>query len=147
MPRRDEAYIPGLNRLLRDLRQLPKEYQGEIRDASVTIATRYMVPAWKAAAMNAGPWGPRIAASVRARRDRVPAVNIGGQRKAFSGGASPTMVRYPADQGRVRKSIPAAFTRTNWIAGIDGAYIGPAMNEWGQAVDRVCRDFNNGPDL
>jgi hypothetical protein len=142
-----EAYIPGLNVLLRDLRGLDKESQGKLRTASQDIATRYMVPAWRAAAQQAGPWGPTIAASVRAKRDRLPAISIGGNRKAFSGGASATMVRYPAHAGRVRDSIPAAFVRTGWMDNVLPAYIGPAMREWGEAVDKVVDDFNRGPDL
>lgn len=142
----NEAYIPGLNGLLRDLRKLPKDAQGELRSASVDIATRHMVPAWRAAALQAGPWGRKIAESVRARRDRVPAVIIGGGRKAFSGGATPTMVRYPSAAGRVRRSIPAAFTRTDWMRTVRPAYIGQAVQEWSRAVSDVCRDFNNGRD-
>lgn len=140
-----EAYVPGLNRLLRDLRALPKEAQAELRDASQDIATRLMVPAWRAAAMQAGPWGPKIADSVRAKRDRIPAINIGGGRRGtFSGGASPTMVRFPSHAGRVRQAIPDAFQRTGWIRAAKPAYIGPAMQEWGDAVSRVCRDWNRG---
>lgn len=146
MPRVSEAYIPGLNGLLRDIGKLPKAAQAELRDASQDIATRHMVPAWQRAARNAGPWGAKIAASVRARRDRVPAVVIGGGRKVFGGGATPTMVRYPSAAGRVRKSIPAAFTRTGWMREVRPAYIGPAVAEWGDAVGRVCRSFNNGRD-
>ena len=146
MPRVNEAYIPGLNGLLRDLRKLPKDAQGELRSASVVIANRHMVPAWRAAALRAGPWGHVIAESVRARRDRVPAVIIGGGRKKFSGGATATMVRYPSARGRVRPSIPAAFTRTDWMRSVRPAYIGQAVQEWGDAVGRVCRDFNHGRD-
>jgi hypothetical protein len=146
MPRVTEAYIPGLNGLLRDIGKLPKAAQAELRDASQDIATRHMVPAWQRAARNAGPWGDKIAASVRARRDRVPAVVIGGGRKAFTGGATPTMVRYPSAAGRVRKSIPAAFTRTDWMRSVRPAYIGPSVTEWSRAVSDVCRDFNNGRD-
>ena len=142
-----EAYIPGLNVLLRDLRGLDKDAQGKLRSASQDIATRYMVPAWQAAARQAGPWGDVIAGSVRAKRDRLPAISIGGNRKAFSGGASATMVRYPAHAGRVRNTIPAAFTRTGWMDQVQPAYIGPAIREWGEAVDKVVDDFNRGPDL
>lgn len=149
MAARYEAAIPGLNRLLRDLRALPKEYQAELRTASQAIADRHMVPAWRTAAMNAGPWGPRIAASVRSRRDRVPVVVIGANRRTFSGGASPTMVRYPSNAGQdsragVRGYLPPAFTRTDWMVNVSRAYIGPAVQEWGDAVGRVCRDFNTG---
>lgn len=146
MPRTSEAYIPGLNKLLRDLGKLPKDAQGRLRDASADIATRHMVPAWRRAALRAGPWGPRIAASVRARRDRVPAVVIGGGRKVFEGGATATMVRYPSSRGRVRPSIPEAFTRTDWMQAVRPAYINQAVGEWSDAVSRVCRDFNHGRD-
>ena len=103
-----------------------------------------MVPAWRAAALQAGPWGPKIAASVRARRDRIPAVLIGGKRAVFSGGASVNMVRFPSHAGRVRQSIPPAFTRTGWMKSVHRRYIGAAVQEWGDAVSRIVRDFNNG---
>lgn len=146
MPRVSEAYIPGLNGLLRDLRNLPKEAQAELRDASQVIADKHMVPAWKEAALRAGPWGKRIAASVRSRRDRVPSVIIGGGRKVFSGGATATMVRFPSNAGQVRETIPPAFTRTGWIETVQRAYLPAALQEWGDAVSRLCRDFNNGKD-
>lgn len=144
MPKVVEAHVVGLNSLLRDLRALPKEAQGELRDASAVIAGRYMVPAWRAAALQAGPWGPKLAASVRVKRDRVPAVVIGSNRRSFSGGASVNQVRFPSHAGRIRPRIPAAFKRTNWMARVYPAYIGQAVNEWGNAVERIVRDFNNG---
>ena len=151
MAARYDTAVPGLNRLLRDLRALPKEAQADLRTASQDIATRYMVPAWQAAARGyAGPWGERIAGSVRARRDRVPLVVIGGNRRSLTGGASPTMVRFPAHAGPTgrggrQSKFPAAFTQTDWIDKVKPAYIGPALREWGDAISGVCRDFNNGP--
>jgi hypothetical protein len=142
-----DAYIPGLNALLRDLKGLDKDAQGELRTASTQIATRYMVPAWQAAARGAGPWGDVIAGTVKAKRDRLPAVQIGAnRRKAFSGGASANMVRYPSHAGRVRESIPAAFVATGWMRSVKPAYLGDAIREWGQAVDTIVTDFNRGPD-
>lgn len=135
--------VDGLNEVLRAFRQLPKEASNELRQASQTIADRHMAPAWRDAALNyAGPWGGRIAATVRVRRDRVPAVNIGGNRRAFSGGATPTMVRFPSDAGQVRDSIPPAFgDGTNWIAKAR-SYQPAAIREWSQAVDRIVRKWD-----
>jgi hypothetical protein len=149
---RYDTAVPGLNVLLRDLRKLPKEAQAELRTASQEIADRHMVPAWRAAALQAGPWGPRIAASVRSRRDRVPVVVIGGNRRVFSGGASATMARYPSDKGdRARAArgvvnrMPAAFgSGADWIETVRAKYARQAMGEWAAAVSRVVRDFNNG---
>jgi hypothetical protein len=105
-----------------------------------------MVPAWQAAAMNAGPWGERIAATVRAKKDRIPAVSIGFDRKAFSGGATVNMVRFPSHGGRVRPEIPAAFTKTAWMSTVKPAYIEGAVKEWAAAIDKVCDEWGRGRD-
>ena len=131
-----DTYVEGLNDLLRALNKLPKEANKELKASSKAIAERYMVPAWREAALNyAGPWGEEIAASVKAGNDRIPVVRIGGNRKVFSGGASATMVRYPSDSGQKRDSW-APFEATGWI-GKRAPYQEKALQEWGQAVDRV----------
>lgn len=134
-----EAYVDGLNDVLRALRALPKEANAELRKASQVIADRYMVPAWRDAAMEAGSWGPAIADSVKARRDRIPKVAIGGNKKAVSGGASATMLRYPSSSGQTRESF-APFEKTNWI-NQTRTYISPAMREWSEAVDKVVKKW------
>lgn len=131
-----DVYIDGLNELLKDLRGLPKEAAKELRDASVKIADRHMVPSWRDAAMLAGPWGEKLAATVKAKRDRVPAVQIGGNRKAFSGGATPNMVRYPSSSGEARNSW-APFEKTDWIAK-RRPYHEQALQEWSKAIDDIC---------
>lgn len=138
-----DTYVDGLNDILRAFRKLPKEASAELRDASQAVADKHMAPAWRhAATAYAGPWGQIIADSVKVKRDRVPAVNIGGARKKFSGGASPTMVRYLADkgnQGRAgdQKRAPAAFGEgTDWMSNVR-EYQGGAMQEWAKAVDQI----------
>ena len=54
MAKQFDAYIEGLNPLLRDLRKLGKEAAKELRQASRTIADRHMVPAFQNAALNVG---------------------------------------------------------------------------------------------
>ena len=135
-----DAYIEGLNPLLADLRKLGKVANKELRDASRVIADRHMVPAWKDAAMKVGgEWGSILADSVRSGSDRVPKVQIGRNRKVASGGASSNMLRYPTDTGNARGSL-APFEQTNWIAKAR-SYQKPALQEWGQAVDRVVRKW------
>lgn len=136
-----DTYVVGLNEVLRSFRALPKEASNELRTASQAVADKHMAPAWRNAAINyAGPWGQKIADSVKVKRDRVPAVNIGGARKKFSGGASPTMVRFPSDkgnQGRAGDATPSAFgTGSSWMANVK-QYQGGAMEEWAQAVNRI----------
>jgi hypothetical protein len=131
-----EAYVDGLNDVLRAFKALPKEASAELRKSSMEIADRHMAPAWRNAAVYyAGPWGQVIADSVKVKRDRVPAVTIGGNRKVLSGGGSATMVRYPSDTGEGRESF-APFEQTNWISNVRG-YQPDALREWGAAVDRI----------
>ncbi len=136
-----EVYVEGLNDVLRALRALPKEASAELRNASARIASEHMVPAWQNAALyNAGPWGQVIADSVRVRRDRLPAVQIGGNRKVLSGGGTATMVRWPSDTGQGRDSF-APFEATNWIGRVR-AYQPAALREWGAAVDRIAAKWD-----
>lgn len=131
-----DVYVEGLNDVLRGLRQLGPEANKELRAASKSIAQNHMVPAWQNAALyGAGPWGEQIAASVKAGSDRVPKVTIGGNRARFSGGATPTMVRYPSSSGEGRDSF-APFERTDWITRVR-AYQPAALRLWGEAVDKV----------
>ena len=131
-----DTYVEGLNEVLRGLRDLGPEANKELRAASKSIAENHMVPAWKNAALyGAGPWGEEIANSVRAGSDRLPKVMIGGNRARFSGGATPTMVRYPSSSGQARDSF-APFERTDWLSRVR-AYQPAALKLWGEAVDKV----------
>jgi hypothetical protein len=131
-----DAYVEGLNDVLRAFKALPKEASNELRQASNVIAAQHMVPAWQNAALfYAGPWGQVIADSVKVKRDRVPAVQIGGNRKVLSGGGTATMVRYPSSTGEGKDSF-APFERTEWLTKTR-AYAPAAIREWGAAVDRI----------
>ncbi len=136
MAKQFDAYVEGLNDVLRAFKALPKEASNELRQASNVIAAQHMVPAWQNAALfYAGPWGQVIADSVKVKRDRVPAVQIGGNRKVLSGGGTATMVRYPSSTGEGKDSF-APFERTEWLTKTR-AYAPAALREWGAAVDRI----------
>lgn len=148
MARTADLYVDGLNEVLRAFRRLPKEAATELRSASLVIAERHMVPAWKEAArLYGGPWGDRITDSVRARKDRLPAVQIGKARKAYSGGASTNMTRYPSDKGtrgRARQRAIQFGDGTDWISQVR-PYQPQAIREWGEAVDRIVKRWDNQP--
>lgn len=150
MPSQYESAVPGLNALLRDLRQLGKDAQGDLRTASQNIADRHMVPAWQdAARQHAGPWGGRIAESVRSRRDRIPVVVIGKRSRTMSGGASSIMVRSPSNLGPASRGArqtgwPAAFnTRRDWMTLAYKGYIRGAVQEWLNAVGDIVSRWND----
>ena len=140
MAKQVELRIDGLGALLKDFRALPKEATKELRSASVDIANRHMVPSWKAAALTAGNWGPKLAESIRARSDRLPALKVGKDRRAYTGGASTNMVRYPAFMGTRNDWAPFG-KGTGWMAN-RRPYQAQAINEWGQAVDLIVKKWN-----
>jgi hypothetical protein len=135
-----ELRIDGLGALLKDFRGLPKEATKELRKASVDIANRHMVPSWKAAALTAGNWGPKLAESIRARSDRLPALNVGKDRRSYTGGASTNMVRYPAFLGTRNDWAPFG-KGTGWMSN-RRPYQAQAIREWGQATDRIVTKWN-----
>ena len=124
--------VEGLNRCLRILSKLPKDMQAEIRDESQAIATEEMVPAWQAAARQSGPMGEKQAASVRAKRDRVPAVSIGYARKTYSGGASTIMSRYPSHAGGGVRGMVDVGDQVGADGGVGG--LGDGVERFGVGV-------------
>jgi hypothetical protein len=135
-----DVYVDGLGPLLKDLRALPKEATAELRTASVVIAERHMVPSWRNAAMRAGNWGPKLAASIRAKRDRTPALQVGFQKKVYRGKASTNMVRYPSAFGTRNDWAPFG-DGTGWMA-TRRPYEHAAITEWGHAVDKIVRKWD-----
>ena len=58
MAKQADLRIEGLGAVLKDLKKLPKEASAELRRASVDIATRHMLPSWKAAALRQATGDP-----------------------------------------------------------------------------------------
>lgn len=137
-----DVTVEGLNRVLRALRDFPPEAGQELRAESQHIAASIMVPSFQAAARSVPSWGTKLSESIRAKRDRVPAVQIGYRRKVYSGGASSIMVRFPTHSGQRRES-PAPFADTAWIDR-GKAYKTQAMDAWGEALTRVVTKWNRG---
>ena len=91
--------IEGLRPLIRRLNQLPKAAQQEVREAAQAIADDEATRI--AAAGRSSDKQSRAAAEfVRARRDRVPSISAGGNRKAgVSGGATAGQLFFGSEFG------------------------------------------------
>lgn len=72
--RQSTVTLPGLRRMLR---QLPRAASAELRDASMDVARKVAARASSTASGQGGVAG-LVAGSIRARRDRVPVVQMGG---------------------------------------------------------------------
>jgi hypothetical protein len=137
-----DVQVKGLNAVLRAVNNFPPEATVALRDESQKIADTIMAPAYRTAAMNVPYWGSILAAGVKAKRDRIPAVNIGYRKPKTAGGADSIMLRYPTSTGSARES-KAPFTTTNWIDSAKG-YKPKAMDAWGDALTRVVYEWNRG---
>ena len=154
MPRANDTYIEGLNPLLSSLSKLGKAANMELKNASQTIADRHMVPAWKNAAMSIRnqKWGRIMADDIRSGKDRLPFVKIGKKKVSTSGGASSITLRYPTDtgdkgdkpwgEGVMRYGSFAPYVRNDWFKEARKDYIGPALEEWNTALNRVVTKWS-----
>jgi hypothetical protein len=142
--------VPGLKQLLRDMNKLDKEAKSELRKSSLSIAKRYMVPAWSMAALEAGPWGEKILRTIKAKSDRIPLVIIGSNRVAFKRGASVNQIKTASSFGVSKRgrnnpkaagAVAAFGTGTGWMKGVGASYKEPAMREWGLAADKVVANW------
>jgi hypothetical protein len=136
--------VDGLNTVLRAIRGFGPEANAELREASQRIADQVMAPAFRRRAAAVPSWGHVLSDGIKVRRDRIPAVNIGYARKAFAHGASTAMLRYATDTGTRRGPSPAPFTATSWMTAAAREYKDDAMNEWGDALIKLVRQWNRG---
>jgi hypothetical protein len=151
--------IEGVREILRAFTVLPKDAQNAIRDHSQALARKLAVKAVVDVTANGGPQGPNLATTVKAVRDRVPAISIGGTRRIGSS-------RAPA-YGMLFGSIFGMNGRSGWFsaaryAGSSGRQYRPheggayaffplvereaatISREWHAAVDDVVRKFSEG---
>lgn len=152
--------IDGVREILRAFSVLPKDAQNALRDHSQKIARKLAVKATVDVAAHGGPQGPLLATTVKAVRDRVPAIQVGGTRRLGRRAA-------PA-YGMLFGSLFGMNGRSGWYSasryaasagrqyrphqGQDAYAFFPLVEreaptisrEWHAAVDDVVRKFSDG---
>lgn len=73
--------MQGAQDTLKSFRQLPKEASAELRDRSKNLAQALVGPIKQAAQSDPSPQAALFAPTVRVRRDRVPAITVGGKKR------------------------------------------------------------------
>ena len=73
---KNRLYIANLNQALRALNGISKELSAELRDASTRIVDQ-VLPAARSKA--SGRLAQKVAASIKPKRDRIPAITAGGR--------------------------------------------------------------------
>ncbi|QWF81133.1 hypothetical protein [Amycolatopsis sp. CA-230715] len=152
--------LDGARETLRAFRGLPKDANNELRDASQRLAKALAVKAKADATTNGGPQGRLLAPTVRAARDRVPVVQVGGTRRvgrfrqpAYGvlfgsvfgmNGASGwyNRTRYRASHGRQYR--PHRGTQAYWFFPLVEHEAGTISREWNRAADEIVQRFATG---
>lgn len=134
------------------MKNLPKEANDELRTASMSIAERVLKPIiQRVIRAQAGPYGSKLADSVRVRRDRVPKVAIGNKRKVFSGGASTNNIRFGTIKGpyfarnnQEHQQLWPQSVTPGWTKEASDKYLEPVFAEWEKTTLQIVDKWNGG---
>ncbi|MFT4295642.1 MAG: hypothetical protein QM582_09550 [Micropruina sp.] len=141
--------VEGLRELLRVASRLPKTAQNELRQSAMLIATDEAASI-RAAAAGSSPQSAAVVGSIRARRDRVPAVAAGGAgRSGVSGGATTGQLFFGAEFGGQGRPTTKQFRPHR---GTSGYWFFPTlrrdqermMKRWETALRAVEREWSGG---
>ena len=146
--RRDAAQIEGLGETLALLKGWPKEANAELRTDVQRITTKHAAYLAANAARNPDPRVRGQAPTIRAKKDRLPTVLIGGARqvKVSRPGRNPTAgdvlfgTEFGARPGPNAWRFPPARDSYWLFASLKGRQAG-LLSEWEQAVTKVARKW------
>lgn len=149
-PMRLDVRVEGADALLRRFRELPKEASAELRESALTLSD-LLAQRVAAAGQAEGRQAAKLAATVKAKRDRIPSIQIGGTRKLFKG----------RKDGKAREAFRALFgsefgsnrghgfkphrgRKGYWIHPTIEANQSAIAREWTAAAERIADRFEQG---
>lgn len=137
--------IDGLREIMAALRRLPKEASDEIRRTSLELADK-MARATAAAGRLEGRQASLVAATVRARRDRVPVVVAGGAKRLGRNREPAYKLLFGSEFGATRyeQYKPHLGRGSYWFFNTIDAEQVMIAREWLEAADRIIDAFT-GP--
>jgi len=141
--------IAGVREVLAGFRALPKEAGDRLRDASTRLAGALAVDV-AAAGRAEGAQAELVAATVKARRDRVPVIVVGGTRRLGSRRKPAFKLLFGSEFGAsqsgdyaLRQFKPHLGAGSYWIFKTvdDGPAQARIDREWNVAADAIVRAF------
>lgn len=140
-------HVEGSRELLAAFRRLPKDASAALRDASLELATALADRAAVAAAADAAPQSKLLVPTIRAKRDRVPAVQVGGSTRVGRNKVPAYKVLFGAEFG---SNQHRQFGRVH--SGRRGYWFFPLVEEqreqietgWLKAADDIVSSFTRG---
>lgn len=137
--------IDGARETLAALRKLPKDANDELRDASKRLA-ELMAGRARAAARADSRQAALMAATVRAARDRVPVVQVGGTRRVGRNRVSAFKMLFGSEFGsnRLKQFRPHRGRKGYWFFPLVESQQALISKQWNRAADAVLVKFSKG---
>jgi hypothetical protein len=134
--------LEGAAEVLRAFRQLPKDANNELRAASLALA-QTLAPKVATAGRSEGAQAALLAKTVRAQRDRVPVIVVGGTRRLGSNRKPAFKMLFGSEFGAnfYRQFKPHLGSGSYWIFRTVDDNQPLISKEWNKAADNVIRKF------
>lgn len=140
--------IEGARETLAAFRKLPKEASAELRAAALEISTD-MAAMVSQAALSQGPQTALMAPTVKARRDRVPVIEVGGNQRVGRNNSPAWGIVFGAEFG----AGPGTRGGFRPHRGRAGYFIFPTIEaaeglisaRWQTAADNITAEYAAGP--
>ena len=140
--------VEGLSETLKALRGVQRDLRmsanGEIRDAAGRCSEELVGYLSSSASSSGVPVAPRVARSLKVKRDRFPSVSVGGTMRVGRGGAIAAKLLWGSEHGPA--TMPNRFAVAPgagyWIAPAVARFKqGPAVSTFTAAITRVFRRY------
>lgn len=137
--------ITGAKETLAAFRGLPKEASQSLRERTLALS-EVLAQAARSAAASEGRQAPLLAGTVKAVRDRVPAIQAGGSRSVGSRKAPAFKVLFGSEFGsnRLRQFKPHRGRQGYWFFPTVEREQDAIATAWQEVADDVVNDFTRG---
>jgi len=142
--------LEGAREVLAAFRAMPKDASTELRAASLRLAQSLAVKV-AAAGRAEGRQAALLAKTVKAKRDRVPVIEVGGTRRLGSNKKPAFKLLFGSEFGAsqtgrygLRQFKPHLGRGSYWIFKTVGDNQAEISREWNEAADEVVRKFGDG---
>lgn len=142
-----KVQIDGLRETLRAFQELPKDATTRLREEALKLAEKLAVAARAEGMADAAPQSKLVATTVKAVRDRVPAIQAGGTKRLGSRRAPAYTLLFGSMFG---SNAHRQFHRPH--GGQDAYWFFPVVERnardiaaaWSKVADEIVRDFSEG---
>lgn len=139
--------IAGLRETIKAFQDLPKDASKRLRDETLKLSQALAVRAKVAGMVDEAPQSPLVATTVKAVRDRVPAIQAGGTKRLGRNRAPAYKLLFGSEFGS--NNYPQ-FHRPH--QGQQGQWFFPTVERsqaeiaaaWSRVADGIVRDFSEG---